>query len=742
MAEESKTTANNSNFQSDILPPDNYLDENFFSAQIRPENIFCEQPKDTSEVQLSSKILNFPFTLKYYELIHLKDESDPELNYSFCNLILGDFKKVRYSESLLKMIFFSKDQRTPLNLMNYINEIQSLKNITGIEFICICKNKIFIQYENENTTKDNFTSLQKSYSVLDLLYDEDYGNNFTSEEQKKENNDNNLLSSEKKFNDDFKYIEQLLSSEKKGKKLDFNDESEIKNEPNKICNKEGDLKYNLSESDSFQNTEKNDNIKNTINLPNDPNKLINNQKQQTIPNNLIPPLLNPQLYPQFLLQKNNNTQKIINPQINPLLFLQLSKINPLVLQTALFMQNMFKMQQMSQKSTEIKNGTLNNNINFNGKNNKINYETEKNPLPNNFIDFSTKSNTSSTTSSKESSPATNYQEKTNFNNINNMNIPSINFGLFNGFNNNNNNNNNNNQFQNLYINNNKLNNYKDSLNDLLNLSKSDNNKNNKSDSSQKSEDLKDNSNNISITNNINDNNYNLDQIIIDNKYKEFIPKKDNKNNNIGQTRKNHHKNNNIINSPNSEKGLQFHTNSTRDYQYKYVSRYIVQIENDKNFPVTRMIIGNSGKLLRDIIVENCIKYDDYTTKIRLRGKGSGYKEGPKNEESNDPMELCISSLNMFSYIRCSNEIENLLKKVYYQYYLYQINNKDKNNEEPIVMKKILKYPYVVNRFNTLVKEEKRRKKEEELKQVNQGNNNNEYDNNNNDNDNEHFNNNK
>jgi hypothetical protein len=151
-----------------------------------------------------------------------------------------------------------------------------------------------------------------------------------------------------------------------------------------------------------------------------------------------------------------------------------------------------------------------------------------------------------------------------------------------------------------------------------------------------------------------------------------------------------------------------------------------------------MIIGNNGKLLRQILLENCINLGDHTTKIRLRGKGSGYKEGPKNEESKDPMELCISSLNMLSYMRCSQAIENLLLNVYYQYYLYQCNNasseknntvnndninnkkeiKDKNGC-PIIMKKILKYQYVVNRYNTLVKEEKRRKKEEELKNSNQ-----------------------
>ena len=185
-------------------------------------------------------------------------------------------------------------------------------------------------------------------------------------------------------------------------------------------------------------------------------------------------------------------------------------------------------------------------------------------------------------------------------------------------------------------------------------------------------------------------------------------------------------NNCQANPQSPEKSVEFHTNSTRDYQYKYVSRYIVQIENEKNFPVTKMIIGNSGKLLRNILVKNCINNGDHTTKIRLRGRGSGYKEGPKNEESKDPMELCISSLNLISYIKCSQEIENLLKMVYYKYYLYEVenkknNNKDNNNnnELPINMKKILKYQYVVNRYNTLAKEEKRRKKEEELKQVNQ-----------------------
>lgn len=200
-----------------------------------------------------------------------------------------------------------------------------------------------------------------------------------------------------------------------------------------------------------------------------------------------------------------------------------------------------------------------------------------------------------------------------------------------------------------------------------------------------------NKNNTTYNNKVDDNKY-LEEIVQNKKYKEYIPK----------NRK--------------EKDVQFHTNSTRDYQFKYVSRYIVQIENEKNFPVTKMIIGNNGMLLRTIIYENCIKYGDNTTKIRLRGKGSGYKEGPNNEESKEPMELCISSLNVFSFLRCSNAIESILLRIYYQYYLYQCkiyleNNKNNNNNNnlPISMKKILKYHYVVNRYNTLAKEEKKKK---------------------------------
>ena len=702
MTEEVQNTSDIFNNNQNDSPSFDFDDSTFFSPQIKPENIFCSDVKDTSEMQLASKILCFPFNLDYFNLIFLKDEKDPELVDPFCTVILGDIERVRFSDSVLKMVFYSKDRTTPLNLGDYPNEINSLTNFPGIEFICICLNKMFIQCEDDNTTKEAYNSLQKNYSSSDFLYDEE-GSINSSEKQFK--GINNLFSSEKKNPKDFNNFDELLSPDKNVKKLDFFNENEDNNfqEQNDSNTKNNN---SIKESDYFKKSIWNSQKKSqNEDIKAKDKKIESNQNQtsQDSMNKSKPQIFPPQSFSPFVFPMYNISKA--KTQINPLLFMQYSKLNPFLLQTAFALQqNIIKLQQMNLKGNEKNNG----NINFNGKNNNINNETDKAFSPSNNKESATNSNTSSTTSSKESSPAINNHDKSYTNN--NMNLPNINFGLFNGFTNTLN------AIQNLNINNNKFNNNKEFTHDLLNIPKPEN----KSDSNQKQEDIKINPN------------INLQQIVINNTFKEYVPKNNNNNSN-NSLNNNKTKNQNVQNTPSSPvKDVEFQTNSTRDYQFKYVSRYIVQIENEKNFPVTKMIIGNSGKLLRNILVKNCINNGDHTTKIRLRGKGSGYKEGPKNEESKDPMELCISSLNLISYLKCSNEIENLLRNVYYQYYLYQCNNKKENdNDVPVVMKKILKYQYVVNRYNTLAKEEKRRKKEEELKQVNQVNKN--SSNNNNDN---------
>ena len=54
-------------------------------------------------------------------------------------------------------------------------------------------------------------------------------------------------------------------------------------------------------------------------------------------------------------------------------------------------------------------------------------------------------------------------------------------------------------------------------------------------------------------------------------------------------------------------------------------------------------------------------------KLRLRGKGSGFKEGPKQEESKEPLHLCISSRFYPQYTTACNKIEQLLLNVYEEY---------------------------------------------------------------------------
>ena len=717
MKEEAFNLPSDSYFLPDNNSPDDILEENnFLSSEVKPENIFRHSVKDVSETQLSSLILEFPFTLDSYQLLYLKNKEDPELGGLDCKIFLGNLEKIKFDEPILKLIFFSKDRKSPLNLKDYPNEMNSLITNLGIEYMSVFQNKLFIQCENENMTNEAYTSLQQSSTVFDLLYDEERsinsldeqnkGINFGVNSDKKNNNNENfscegILSSNKKEKNEelFNKFDFPNLNTKKMNEKDFSYNEDKKNDIFSNINIDQKNIWNSKRVQINKNSNINDNKKQNIplqnqnNQNNNTNKEESNIKQKPSQNKNPQVIFPPKIFPPLILPINNLPK--IPP--NPSLMMQIPKINPFLLQTALLMQNLIKLQQLNLKNEnkDKKNTPINNINNFNGKNE--NFKNNNNNIePDNYLssnnntkESSTNSNTSST-SSKESSPSANNQ----YNN-NNFNIPNNNFPLFNGFNL---------KAPNNFIpNNNTINN---NINkDLINNLKIDD---------------KNNTNNTTNKDEHEINNSNLEEIVLNKKYKEYIPK--NKKNNEKE----------------KEKDVKFHTNSTRDYQFKYVSRYIVQIENEKNFPVTKMIIGNNGKLLRQILLENCINLGDHTTKIRLRGKGSGYKEGPKNEESKDPMELCISSLNMLSYMRCSQAIENLLLNVYYQYYLYQCNNayseknntvnndninnkkeiKDKNGC-PIIMKKILKYQYVVNRYNTLVKEEKRRKKEEELKNSNQ-----------------------
>jgi len=127
------------------------------------------------------------------------------------------------------------------------------------------------------------------------------------------------------------------------------------------------------------------------------------------------------------------------------------------------------------------------------------------------------------------------------------------------------------------------------------------------------------------------------------------------------------------------------SNVDTDDGVKYTCRYDIQIDNEKEFQVARRVIGSKGSNMKRIIEESARGFDSSVNpfevvKLRLRGKGSGFKEGPQQEESEDPLNLCISSKYKEKYEYACNEVETLLKKVYEEYfYFYQYKTRKPAN---------------------------------------------------------------
>jgi len=134
--------------------------------------------------------------------------------------------------------------------------------------------------------------------------------------------------------------------------------------------------------------------------------------------------------------------------------------------------------------------------------------------------------------------------------------------------------------------------------------------------------------------------------------------------------------------------------SEEDQGVKYTCKYEIQIENEKEFQVARRVIGSKGANMKRICQECSVGFDPGVNaweivKLRLRGYGSGFKEGPNKEESQDPLNLCISSKYKEKYEYACFEMERLLKEVYVDYkkfYQYK-KHKPSDWDEPKFIKK-------------------------------------------------------
>jgi len=79
------------------------------------------------------------------------------------------------------------------------------------------------------------------------------------------------------------------------------------------------------------------------------------------------------------------------------------------------------------------------------------------------------------------------------------------------------------------------------------------------------------------------------------------------------------------------------------------------------------------------IIEECSRGFDTRVnpyeivKLRLRGKGSGFKEGPNQVESEDPLNICISSKYKDKYDYACGEMDKLLIRVYDEFKAFYRN---------------------------------------------------------------------
>merc|ERR1711869_25586 len=75
------------------------------------------------------------------------------------------------------------------------------------------------------------------------------------------------------------------------------------------------------------------------------------------------------------------------------------------------------------------------------------------------------------------------------------------------------------------------------------------------------------------------------------------------------------------------------------------------------------LLGRGGAHTKEIALK-------WNVKVRLRGRGSGCKEGPAHKEANEPLMLCISATSQEAFDSATKDVEILLKDVYDQYHTF------------------------------------------------------------------------
>eukprot|EP00931_Biecheleriopsis_adriatica_P045978 TRINITY_DN2636_c0_g1_i1.p1 TRINITY_DN2636_c0_g1~~TRINITY_DN2636_c0_g1_i1.p1 ORF type:complete len:320 (+),score=82.32 TRINITY_DN2636_c0_g1_i1:96-1055(+) len=94
-------------------------------------------------------------------------------------------------------------------------------------------------------------------------------------------------------------------------------------------------------------------------------------------------------------------------------------------------------------------------------------------------------------------------------------------------------------------------------------------------------------------------------------------------------------------------------------------QFTIGIEEESRFRVCRRILGPQGQFMKEIA-------ESTGARLRLRGRGSKFLEGPERQESTDPLMLCLSAPDVSSYLEAKRLVSALLEDVYQQFHSFKL----------------------------------------------------------------------
>lgn len=101
---------------------------------------------------------------------------------------------------------------------------------------------------------------------------------------------------------------------------------------------------------------------------------------------------------------------------------------------------------------------------------------------------------------------------------------------------------------------------------------------------------------------------------------------------------------------------------------KHQCQFLIGIEEEPKFRVCRHLLGKAGAHMKRIA-------EATSARLRLRGRGSKFLEGPEHAESSDPLMLCVSVPDSNDYARAVSLVQEHLEQVYAEYRRFCARNK-------------------------------------------------------------------